>query len=190
MIKRMCARIVSNMSKLVEEPLEAAPFLKDLIPALGDAIDTIADPEARDVATKTHQALIKMDGQAKEMMEQRKFRQAEFISGAVKDRIDGDADMSVVNYVSTIASSLINTKTTDKDEYVSELTPFTNMLDNSNDQSALVDYIYDESQKVITLNDVGSEDDDDGELLCDCEFTLAYGTKFFFIIQNLDLKGI
>ena len=44
MIKRMCARIVSNMSKLVEEPLEAAPFLKDLIPAPGDA-DT-ADPEA------------------------------------------------------------------------------------------------------------------------------------------------
>ena len=37
MLKRMCARIVSNMSKLVEEPIEAAP-LKDLIPALGDAI--------------------------------------------------------------------------------------------------------------------------------------------------------
>ena len=52
-----------------------------------------------------------MDGQTKEMMEQRKFRQAEFIAGAVKDRIDGNADMSVVNYVSTIASSLIKTKT-------------------------------------------------------------------------------
>lgn len=188
MIKRMCARIVSNMSKLVEEPLEAAPFLKDLIPALGDAIDTIADPEARDVATKTHQALIKMDGQAKEMMEQRKFRQAEFIAGAVKDRIDGDADMSVVNYISTITSSLIKTKTTDKDEYVSELTPFTNMLGNSNDQGTLVDYLYTESQKVITLNDVSTEDDDEGELLCDCEFTLAYGTKILLHNTKLRLK--
>ena len=55
------------MSKLVEEQASSA-ILKDLIPALGDAIDTIADPEARDVATKTHQALIKMDGQAKEMI--------------------------------------------------------------------------------------------------------------------------
>ena len=45
MLKRMREN-VSNMSKLVEEPIEAAPFLKDLIPALGDAIDTIADPEA------------------------------------------------------------------------------------------------------------------------------------------------
>ena len=32
-IKRMCARIVSNMSKLVEEPIEALPFLGELIPA-------------------------------------------------------------------------------------------------------------------------------------------------------------
>ncbi len=31
MIKRMCARIVSNMAKLVEEPLDAIPFLTDLL---------------------------------------------------------------------------------------------------------------------------------------------------------------
>ena len=49
-VKRMCSRIVSNMSKLVEDPLEAKPFLSELIPALGLAVDTIADPEARDVA--------------------------------------------------------------------------------------------------------------------------------------------
>ena len=96
--------------------------------------------------------------------------------------------MSVVNYVSTIASSLIKTKTTDKDEYVSELTPFTNMLSNSNDQGTLVDYLYTESQKVITLNDVGSEDDDEGQLLCDCEFTLAYGTKILLHNTKLRLK--
>ena len=188
MIKRMCARIVSNMSKLVEEPLEAAPFLKDLIPALGDAIDTIADPEARDVATKTHQALIKMDHQAKEMMEQRKFREFGFIVNSIKERIDGSADMSVVNYISTIVSSLIKTKTTDKDEYVSELTPFTNMLSNFKDQNTLIDYLYGESQNVIKLNDVGTEDDDEGELLCDCEFTLAYGTKILLHNTKLRLK--
>ena len=188
MIKRMCARIVSNMSKLVEEPLEAAPFLKDLIPALGDAIDTIADPEARDVATKTHQALIKMDHQAKEMMEQRKFREFGFIVNSIKERIDGSADMSVVNYISTIVSSLIKTKTTDRDEYVSELTPFTNMLSNFKDQNTLIDYLYGESQNVIKLNDVGTEDDDEGELLCDCEFTLAYGTKILLHNTKLRLK--
>ena len=49
----MCSRIVSNITKLVEEPIEAAPFLSELIPSLEYAIDTIPDPEARDVATKT-----------------------------------------------------------------------------------------------------------------------------------------
>ena len=32
LIKRMCSRIVSNTTKLVEEPVEAAPFLGELIP--------------------------------------------------------------------------------------------------------------------------------------------------------------
>ncbi len=188
MIKRMCARIVSNMSKLVEEPLEAAPFLKDLIPALGDAIDTIADPEARDVATQTHQALIKMDGQAKDMMEQRKFRESTFIANTIKDKIDNVPDMPVVNYISSIVSSLIKTKTTDKDEYVCELSPFTSLLGDKDDQNKLTDYLYSESQNVITLNDVNTEDDDDGELLCDCEFTLAYGTKILLHNTKLRLK--
>ena len=58
LIKRMCSRIVSNMSKLVEEPLEALPFLSELIPAIEDAIDTIADPEARQVTIDTHKLLL------------------------------------------------------------------------------------------------------------------------------------
>ena len=60
----MCSRIASNMSKLVEDPLEAKPFLSELIPALGLAVDTIADPEARDVATKTHEFLINLNEKA------------------------------------------------------------------------------------------------------------------------------
>ena len=188
MLKRMCSRIVSNMSKLVEEPLEAAPFLKDLIPALGDAIDTIADPEARDVATKTHQALITMDGQAKKMMEQRKFRDAEFIKNSITGKIGNDKDISVVNYLSSIVSSLIKTKTTDKDEYLGELSPFTNLLTDLENQNLLIDYLYNEAQKVITLNEVTTEDDEEGELLCDCEFTLAYGTKILLHNTKLRLK--
>ena len=83
-----------------------------------------------------------MDHQAKEMMEQRKFREFGFIVNSIKERIDASADMSVVNYISTIVSSLIKTKTTDKDEYVSELTPFTNMLSNFKDQNTLIDYLW------------------------------------------------
>ena len=35
--KRMCAVIINNMSKLVEDPEDAAPFLPKLMPALEKA---------------------------------------------------------------------------------------------------------------------------------------------------------
>ena len=41
----------------------------------------------------------------------------------------------------------------------------------------IVDFLYEQAQTVININGKEEEDDDEGELLCDCEFTLAYGTK-------------
>ena len=50
--KRMCAVIINNMSKLVEDPEDAAPFLPKLVPALEKAKEEISDPEARTVCGK------------------------------------------------------------------------------------------------------------------------------------------
>jgi elongation factor 3 len=47
--KRQSAVIINNMSKLVDNPLDAAPFLPLLLPALQQNAESIADPEARDV---------------------------------------------------------------------------------------------------------------------------------------------
>ena len=185
MLKRMCARIVSNMSKLVEEPIEAAPFLKDLIPALGDAIDTIADPEAREVATKTHEALIKMDKQAQQVIQEREFRRPLFISKQLAGKTNKESSDLNIRYVGYIVSSLIKTKTTDKTEYESELLPYLEFLGLGLEE---VDFLYQEAQKVIVTGDDNLEEDDDGELLCDCEFTLAYGTKILLHNTKLRLK--
>ena len=65
LIKRLCSRIVSNMSKLVEDPIEAEPFLGSLLSCIDYCIDTIANPEVREVATSTHQTLLNIDVQAK-----------------------------------------------------------------------------------------------------------------------------
>jgi elongation factor 3 len=50
--KRQSAVIINNMSKLVDDPLDAAPFLPLLLPALEQNAASIADPEARDVSQK------------------------------------------------------------------------------------------------------------------------------------------
>merc|ERR1712176_651208 len=47
--KRQAAVIIDNMSKLVDNPIDAAPFLPLLLPALENNAKSIADPEARSV---------------------------------------------------------------------------------------------------------------------------------------------
>ena len=48
--RRQSSVIIDNMSKLVDDPLDAAPFLPTLLPALERAAEAISDPEARGVA--------------------------------------------------------------------------------------------------------------------------------------------
>lgn len=181
MTKRMCSRIVSNMSKLVEEPLEAAPFLKDLIPALGDSIDTIADPEARDVAKKTYDALISMEEKSKQMDLDKEFRKPNIILNKLASKTAISKDDYTLKYIAFIVSSLIKTKTTDKSEYIEEIKPYADLL-----QLDIVDYLYEEAQKIISVEEETNDEEDAAKLLCDCEFTLAYGTKI--LLHNTKLR--
>ena len=136
-IKRMCSRIVSNMAKLVEDPLEAEPFLNDLIPSLQDASETIPDPEARQVATVTYNSLLSMQEKALETKKQKPFRDAAYIQKELTRLLESERDCPVaedcgmgfnlsedyqdqLEYVSHIVSSLIKTKTVERDEYADE----------------------------------------------------------------------
>lgn len=186
MVKRMCSRIVSNMSKLVEDPLEALPFLDELIPSLHDAIETIADPEARNVATKTHEALLQMQSKGIELAESKKFRNADTISKFIAEGTTATADlMPVVEYAASISAALIRSKTVDTDEWKDELEPYLALLGKPGFHSEIAA----EARKVTNVADGdGADDDDEGEDVCDTEFTLAYGTKILLHNARLRLK--
>ena len=62
--KRQSAVVINNMSKLVDNPLDAAPFLPLLLPALEQNAESIADPEARDVTDKAVAQLNRLKGLA------------------------------------------------------------------------------------------------------------------------------
>ena len=121
-IKRMCSRIVSNMAKLVEDPLEAEPFLNELIPSLKNAAEIIPDPEARDVAYKTLESLNKMKSAATP----KPFRNRNIIEKFILEFLKLESINENVRYLATITSALIRTKTVDKDEYTAELSPYCN----------------------------------------------------------------
>lgn len=173
LIKRMCARIVENMSKLLEDPLEALPFFKTLIPALHNAIDTIPDPEARDVATQTHKTLVLMEEKANKISTENPFRNADHIFHQLKTNDERS------RYIAEITASLIKTKTVEKDEYIRELQAYTD--------AETIDLLYTEATKVISSTDQSDSAEDDGEQLCNCDFTLAYGTKVLLHNTNMTL---
>ena len=186
MIKRMCARIVNNMSKLVDEPIEAEPFLEDLIPALHNCIDTIANPEARNVAIETHKSLLQIQKKGLEQKEIYKFRNVNYIYSELINKIDtNDLNNLRLKYIAYITHSLIRTKTVDKDEYISELEPYVKSLEI---EYNLIDYLYEQASNVISVEDNMIEEDENCTILCDCEFTLAYGTKI--LLHNTKMKLI
>jgi elongation factor 3 len=183
--KRLCARIIGNMSKLVEEPLEAAPFLEELIPGLAGAIDTIADPEARDVATKTHANLEKIQTAAKAALVTKAARNPTVIADLLKAKVGAPDSLDVpLAYVATIAGSLIRTRTSDQGEWKDELSPYLAILDNE----GAWEFLLEEAKKVMTLDADEEVEEDDGTELCDCEFTLAYGTKILLHNAKMKLK--
>ena len=183
LVKRMCSRIVSNTTKLVEEAIEAAPFLGELIPALADAVDTIPDPEAREVATKTLAELQKIKEKSVIEEEKLKFREVETICEFIRQQpgASGYSD-ELVKYLAVITSSLIKTKTTEHEEYRDELNPYMPERDEE-----LMKVLFEKAQTVISTNQSEEEEDEEGgEILCDCEFTLAYGTKI--LLHNTKMR--
>lgn len=67
-IKRKAAIITENMSKLIDDPLHAVPFLPKLIPDLLLVSNEAADPEIRTVAGKAHKVLTLVGKEAEEIM--------------------------------------------------------------------------------------------------------------------------
>jgi elongation factor 3 len=63
-IKRKSAVIIDNMCKLVEDPMDAAPFLTKLLPLLKRAMDEVADPECRQICTKAYKTLLNAAGES------------------------------------------------------------------------------------------------------------------------------
>ena len=189
-VKRMCSRIVSNVVKLVEDPTDAAPFLKILIPALGDAIDTIPDPEARNVAEVTHKALKAILEKATTSESVTNFREQSVIRDFLLKQVGADTSVeyatALVDYISSIVFSLIKTKTVEREEYLNETTPYLRVLLTQEDDIAPVQgALYDEAMKVVSVAEVNNDDENDIEL-CNCDFTLAYGTKV--LLHNTRLR--
>lgn len=208
-IKRKSAVIIDNMCKLVEDVRDAKPFVPKLLPQLGRNKEEVADPECRNVTAKAYQTLARAAGgiSGTEDMDESltnitvgiSVHQTEWIlHDCIAKRWNyadpGEVDFSahhirpVTHFASSAASLLIARKQFDDKEWHQEaIGPVVQHALKDDDKKAVVksfrDSCYEETRE--KQDDYDQEPGDD---LCDCEFSLAYGAKILLNNARLHLK--
>eukprot|EP00746_Dinoflagellata_sp_MGD_P000632 gnl/MRDRNA2_/MRDRNA2_101137_c0_seq1.p1 gnl/MRDRNA2_/MRDRNA2_101137_c0~~gnl/MRDRNA2_/MRDRNA2_101137_c0_seq1.p1 ORF type:complete len:1172 (-),score=274.49 gnl/MRDRNA2_/MRDRNA2_101137_c0_seq1:70-3585(-) len=183
-IKRMCGKIVANMAKLVEEPAEAGPFLPFLMPCLRRTADEISDPEAREVCEAAFGTLQRIKKQG----EDRPFKLAD--TAGIKTTLLTHApkvDETTAMYCANMCSTAANLRCFEEDTWTSCIKPC--MIDMSSEAEiqAATKAVVDKCQADLEYQEE-EEEEDDAEQLCNCEFTLAYGSKIVLRKTQMKLK--
>ncbi|TDL20170.1 hypothetical protein BD410DRAFT_899743 [Rickenella mellea] len=195
--KRKVAVIVDNMAKLVDSPVTVRPFLPKLLPGLIKIEDTVADPEARGVVGKAIATLRQVgevptgDGTNLPPV---KMAEAPALATSLinvykkagAEPVPAAENVSAA-YASKLAANLVNAKNFDVPEWET-LAPFLAFVASKPESKDIArDWLL-KSASDGTEDDEVPEDEEEGEDLCQCTFSLAYGAKILLNTATLRLK--
>ncbi|KAI9204768.1 P-loop containing nucleoside triphosphate hydrolase protein [Polychytrium aggregatum] len=200
-IVRQTCVIIDNMCKLVENPLDAEQFLPKLLPGIDRACDIAADPELRDVAGRARATLVRVGGGeevAKAVLAVQDFasqyeavekEDTESVLAVLKKHLKISSEASL-HLAAAIIVQLIYTKIVDVAEWtnhvLSYLTPFTSEESIKTALEAALEIGQTiASRRAVTVSAMVMEE---GEELCNCEFSLAYGGMI--LLNNARLRLI
>lgn len=193
-IKRKAAVIVDNMCKLVDDPNVVAPFLPKMMPGLTKNYDNLADPEARE---KTKQALDTLN------------RVGNIQNGVIPEaKLDGDVPVvlaklkevlgskyaaaekfgPLLTHIAAVAGQLIDEKEVESMPWTEALKPYVTVIVGDADSQKTVDELRKRASPLAAEAAEGEADDEEGEDLCNCTFSLAYGAKILLNQTHLRLK--
>jgi elongation factor 3 len=187
--KRQAAVIIDNMSKLVDNPLDAAPFLPLLLPALESNAESISDPEARSVTERAVNQLKRLkelsDKQAQVRGDVSKLDK-EFEKALGCEEADGALALAI-RHASVIATTMMDLGFMEDMQWAKNVSvQFAGFFDKDKAEAA-TEKVREEAEKMLVIPD-DDDDDDDAEELCNCQFTLAYGTKILLHNTRMKLK--
>ena len=206
-IKRKSAVIIDNMCKLVEDPMDAAPFLPKLLPLLKRAMDEVADPECRQVCTRAYKTLLIAAGESSDAVidENADSKRADEstvraqmtsmmseISGASADDATAFVTSAEVQpyfeYICKLSTNALLAKNFDFETWKKSCaTPYLALFFDGAEAATktLVEKAhaeYEASKKVFIV------EDEEGEDLCKCDFSLAYGALILLNNATLHMK--
>lgn len=187
--KRQSAVIINNMSKLVDNALDAAPFLPLLLPALEQNAQSIADPEAREVTERAVAQLNRLKGLADKQMSVRgdiSKLEGEFTKAFGVDTSNAGL-VKVVKHAASVATTMMDLHFMEDVQWSKHVSSqFLPYYDKAT-ADANTEKVRSEAEKMLEVPDE-DEDEDDAEELCNCQFTLAYGTKILLHNTKMRLK--
>jgi len=187
--RRQSAVIIDNMSKLVDDAIDAAPFLPTLMPALAFAADAMSDPEARGVCEKASAALNNLSEECEAAKKGTKVAEDGKTADALKKALGKDAaklPTEVVTHIVSMMCSLMQRQKFAEDDWEDIVKYTAAWTSKATAENACADLrvVCKEMVKFVPPVD---EEADDGEELCNCQFTLAYGTKILLHNTNMRL---
>jgi elongation factor 3 len=194
--KRKVAVITDNMAKLVDSHVTVRPFLPKLLPGLIKIENTIGDPEARAVVNRAITTLRQIgqvpegeDGTDLPPIKHADEKQLAHSLIAIYKKLGATVSPGNVEtmYAANLAANLTNAKNFDVPEW-DTLAPYLNIITSSPDGTTVArEWVV----KSATEGDEESgdlEDEEEGEDLCNCQFSLAYGAKILLNTATLRLK--
>eukprot|EP01041_Mallomonas_annulata_P002265 gene2265-4408_t len=186
--RRQSAVIIDNMSKLVDDPMDAAPFLPVLLPALAEAAEAMSDPEARGVAEHATAQLKKLNEYCEKAKRVAKHADDNVVKEMLQKIVPAVSGVDTDVYITHTASlccSLMDLRKFAEDDWEDVRKSLCVSL-SKDAVAAATEKLRVECKEMMKSAPVEEDDDDPAEILCNCQFTLAYGTKI--LLHNTVMK--
>ncbi|KAG7453078.1 uncharacterized protein BT62DRAFT_959320 [Guyanagaster necrorhizus] len=193
--KRKVAVIVDNMAKLVDSHITVRPFIPKLLPGLLKVETAIGDPEARGVVGKAI-ATLRQVGQIPEGdgsdLPPIKHADAGALGhslGAIYKKMGTEIHVAHIAaiYASNLATDLVIAKNFDVPQWET-LAPYLAFVSATPDPVIVTrEWVVKSATEDVDDGEV-PEDEEEGEDLCNCQFSLAYGAKILLNTATLRLK--
>ncbi|GJJ72009.1 elongation factor 3 [Entomortierella parvispora] len=199
-IQRQTAVIIDNMCKLVENPAHAHQFLPKLLPGLDRMIEIGASPELRSVAEKARATLVRVGGGEKGHDDSSVNIAYEVKPAEVKQEIKkhllkevkvDDFVKTSLLYSATLCSELITARDFEQEAWHASIEPYLVTFTSKDEAKRVASVVHKhfvDFDAKNTRDSAAVVDVEEGELLCDCEFSLAYGGMILLNKTRLNLR--
>merc|ERR1712127_282463 len=173
----------------VDDPIDAAPFLPLLLPALETNAKSIPDPEARGVTEKAVEQMERLKGLADKAVNVRgdiSKLDAEFKKAFGCEDASGGLEMCVA-HAATISTCMGDLMFMEDVQWKKNCSPIFAAYFDAAKSEENIEKVRVEAEKMMVIPEE-DDDEDDAEELCNCKFTLAYGTKILLHNTKMRLK--